>query len=173
MTHATTHDTIQDQLPAELQRAIDHLPESMAPEKDLWPGIASGIKHSSQKAIWPNWAIAASLIAAVLIGWQLNQWLPSDSLARSQLAFIELLHQQHQQTRKQVSLQYQASGIPSAHGHETTEAALEEVRQAQTMLHQALQQQPENTELLKMLRWLQQRELELMRLQHQPRWRRT
>lgn len=161
-----------DRSSRQLDQAIEQLPRAVQPQRDLWPEIEARLADRQAPA-WSRLAVAASLVAALLLGWQLERWLPADSLARSQLAFVDILYRQHLSTRQQVLQQYQQVDARDPQMLLPTKTALEEVRQAQELLHQALQQEPKNAELIKMLQWLQQRELELIRKQHQPRWRRT
>ena len=63
MTNETMTDEIRDET---LRKAVESLPREMAPERDLWPGIATRITpHRYQ--LQP-WSIAAGIASLVAIG---------------------------------------------------------------------------------------------------------
>lgn len=63
MTNETRTDEIQDET---LRKAVGSLPREMAPERDLWPGIA--IRIAPRRHRFQPWSVAAGIACLVAIG---------------------------------------------------------------------------------------------------------
>lgn len=62
-THETRNDEIRDET---LRNAVESLPREMAPERDLWPGIAARIAPRRQR--FQPWSIAAGIACVMAVG---------------------------------------------------------------------------------------------------------
>lgn len=62
-THETATDEIRDET---LRKAVESLPREMAPERDLWPGIAAQIAPRRHR--FQPWSIAAGIASVVAVG---------------------------------------------------------------------------------------------------------
>jgi hypothetical protein len=75
ITPNASNDRSSDELDAnDPLAALRTLPTSVEPERDLWPGIAARIAHPARRApLRPlvRFAMAASLLAALALGWAL------------------------------------------------------------------------------------------------------
>jgi hypothetical protein len=63
MNNETGNDEIRDE---RLRKAVESLPREVAPEHDLWPGIAARIAPGRQR--FRTWSIAAGIACMVAVG---------------------------------------------------------------------------------------------------------
>ncbi|HEV2212525.1 MAG TPA: hypothetical protein VGS99_04185, partial [Gammaproteobacteria bacterium] len=79
------------ELDSKLQRALDRLPRSVEPSRDLWPGIAGSLSNQRvprPQPLW-NYAMAASLligVGAAGLWFSLSQRLAPQTVNVAQLA---------------------------------------------------------------------------------------
>lgn len=154
-----------------LQEKIAQLPHEIAPERDLWTGIERAIESKrletsqqhSQYRIPMAWA--ASVIAAVLL-----TWVSFDPFKMTQ-APMNLVSSMQQNFTQQKQTMLVSFGQPdlSQLAPEMQEQ-LTQLNSAQTTIEKALADDPNNVDLLNLLRWTQQQELDLLKLLYSPQW---
>lgn len=150
----------------DLLTLVNELPKEMEPKRDLWPGIEQAIaekpqiKTPSNDSHWHNWArTAAAFVPAafVLVFWlqQSSVTATNDQVFNSVTASFEL---QKRQLLRQVSNDTAVV--------ENWQLSLADLEQAEQSLITALQSQPEDPALLKMLTQVYQQQLALIRKSH-------
>lgn len=168
---------------AQLEQLIANTPKELAPRHDLWQHIEKRmdkpliLKTEAPKPYlhqWPQWAIAATLVLAIFLGFQyqdksslfnaehlmmLSSSQTNDNVLQDLLAQIAQTHQAQVISLEQApnALVWQTSrfGAPLEQG-------LEELRRAGAQIYQALQANPTDKQLWQLWLWVQQRELELL-----------
>jgi len=155
-----------------LASQIDKLPKEMQPERDLWLGIERAIQKKSQQSTIENnqhnvpmvWA--ASLIAAVLVTWLYLSPTPqlvTPLMAKNEATAMQLVHsmQTNFQQQKHAMLvsygQPDMTNLPIKMQNQLTELA-----QARKAIEKALANDGNNIDLLNLLRFTQQQELNLL-----------
>ncbi|MBE0369684.1 hypothetical protein [Pseudoalteromonas aurantia] len=138
-------------------------PSEIQPEKDLWPGIehAIGKPITDQKPhnIWPKVSGVAACFIVALVTWQAVMVQPKHDAMASMTHFFDqqkqtLLVQYEQQPALVTGWQIQ----------------LQELENAELAIKQALENDPQNAALLKMLAQVYQQQLDLINKVHTPRW---
>lgn len=158
---------------ASLQAAIAQLPKEMPPQRDLWSGIEKAInqnagavkKHSSHKVFMPT-AWAASVVAAVLLTW-LNI-SPESSKQHPSLNLVAAMQHDFEQQKQTLLVNFGTPDIKQLPVAMQTE--LVKLSSAQKTISKALANDPNNSDLLNLLRWTQQQELDLLRQLYSPQW---
>jgi hypothetical protein len=179
------------ELEQNLQNKVTELPDEITPQRDLWAGIERAIqlkpqenrqeklkdtsitKQPEKKAIVPI-AWAASIVAAVLVTWV--SFTPSFSSQPIQLSQqsdspfnLAIAMQENFQQVKQTMLvsfgQPKLSELPKA-----IQAELTKLSSAQQTIEKALLNDPNNNDLLNLLRWTQKQELDLLNQLYSPKW---
>lgn len=153
-----------------LEEQLENLPKEMDPKRDLWLGIEKAIAAQPQresieakKKIVPL-AWAASVCAAVLLSWV--TLTPPNSVNEVNLLSVM---QQDFKDQKQLML--------TAYGKSDTSEVSEEIRKqltelssARDAIYKALENDPNNSELINLLRWTQNQELALIEQIYSPQW---
>ena len=176
---------------SELQSAIESLPRSIRPQRDLWPGINQRLgtadKADSAQHRTPFWrtpAMAAAVLLALTTGIFIGRGMdaePAGLTAQSVQQYalvgsVEAAEKEYQAAfRELVPLDY--SGL-RLEGEEpdALRGSWEDLLQAETSLLAALQQYPSNiylNEKLLDLRSQQLRFVKQLALLEQNNWRRT
>jgi len=176
---------------SELQSAIESLPRSVRPQRDLWPGInrrlgtadkVDGAQHG--RPFWRTPAMAAAVLLALTTGILIGRGMdagPASLTAQSVQQYalvgsVEAAEKEYQAAfRELVPLDY--SGL-RLEGEEpdALRGSWEDLMQAETSLLAALQQYPSNiylNEKLLDLRSQQLRFVKQLALLEQNNWRRT
>ncbi len=158
-----------------LQAAIAKLPQEMTPERDLWPGIEKAISQNKQTASLENnpkakvfmpMAWAASVVAAVLLTWVTLGPTPDNSEQR--LNLVAEMQKDFEQQKKTMLVSF---GTPDVKKLPTAmQAELTKLSSAQQTISKALADDPNNSDLLNLLRWTQQQELDLLKQLYSPQW---
>ncbi len=159
----------------ELQTQIDNLSREIQPERDLWAGIEHAIEHKSQqsatnssvsgKTKYSHYAWAASVVAAVLLTWNLNSPMLEPT---SQLAAVDVIQQQYTEQKNTMLVSFgkpDLSKLP-----EKMQTQFSELQAARTSLLEALKDDPDNANLLNLLQWTQSQELSLLEQLYSPKW---
>jgi len=151
---------------ADLLTLVNELPKELAPQRDLWPGIEQAIaekpqiKQASNDASWHNWArTAAAFVPAafVLVFWL--QQSPMETLPDGQFNSVAASFEvQKRQLLRQVKGEVELV--------DNWQLSLTDLEQAEQALIKALQSQPEDPALLKMLTQIYQQQLELIQKSH-------
>lgn len=156
---------------------VDKLPKEMEPQRDLWQGIEHAIQDKKQQNTFVNKqryfvpaAWAASLIAAVLVGWvtfsptpQITEPLVVSNenvLPSNAEQLIETMQVSFQQQKQALLVSY---GQPDmSHLSANMQAQFEVLAQARKTIEKALLNDENNIDLLNLLRFTQQQELNLL-----------
>lgn len=158
-----------------LKQTLDNLIEKNqdigpAPHNDLWPGIEFRLKEKrevtgSKSAFWYG-ALAASLAIATFIGgWQLsfdNQSQPTSAL----YTLAQQMNKEQQIQVSQLEMGYRQAGYQQTSSQMLSE--LKELEMARQEITQALENNPSDSELLDLLVWVNQQELNLLSQSYQP-----
>ena len=151
---------------SKLQEAIDSMARDVKPERDLWPGIAHVI-NTPQRSDWHrSVALAASVVLIFGMSLYFSTRQTTGVLPNSQLEeYIGVLQYEHQQNKQALLVQYkdQEAFYPDWN------VQMKDLEQAEQVIFQALREDPENLELLKILRQVQAKEIELIDAAFGPR----
>ncbi|WNC69229.1 hypothetical protein RI845_03495 [Thalassotalea nanhaiensis] len=155
----------------ELQTQIDNLAKDITPERDLWAGIEHAIEHNSQqdsvpkKANFAPYAWAASVALAVVLTWNINTNKP---VQVAQVSAIDVIQQQYSQEKNSMLVSF---GEPDLKALPIEiQSQFEELDSARKSLINALADDPDNADLLNLLKWTQQQELNLIEQLYSPQW---
>ncbi|MFK3870930.1 hypothetical protein [Pseudoalteromonas rhizosphaerae] len=146
-----------------LAESINNTESEITPQKDLWPGIEKALTHAPQAqgkaALWPKLAgVAACSVAALLT----VQLLFSGSEPATSVVMSDYFTQQKQT----LLVQYQNQPALT----DNWQQQLTELEDAERAIKQALDNEPENPALLKMLAQVYQQQLDLINKVHAPKW---
>jgi hypothetical protein len=167
-----------------LAEQVTKLPNEMAPERDLWPGIERAISHKSQqviavhkKNIFAPSAWAASIAVVILISWftfsptinekhtpELVNTPEDNSINQGQL--VDFMQKNFQQQKKTLLVSYgqpRVDKLPPAMQKELTQLA-----DARASIRKALLTDENNADLLNLLDFTQQQELKLIQQLYRP-----
>lgn len=161
-----------------LKSKIDSLPKEMQPQRDLWLGIERAIEQKEQapfsekKAMVPM-AWAASIIAAVLLTWYsltpslnpsenevLVKNLESNKEEISGSQLVDMMQENFSQQKKAMLVSFGQPNIKNL--PEKMQSQLVVLAQARTAIEKALLADENNVDLLNLLRFTQQQELDLL-----------
>ena len=160
-----------------LASRVDKLPKEMQPERDLWSGIEHAIQGKSQHEPMVNkrgnivpMAWAASFIAAVLVAWisfaptpQLSTPLTTsnnDILQSTAGQLVSSMQESFQQQKQAMLVSYGQPDMTNLPVKMQTQ--LIELSQARQTIEKALVNDENNVDLLNLLRFTQQQELNLL-----------
>lgn len=142
-----------------LTQEVNDLSPELAPSRDLWSGIEKAINQpDQQRQNKTPWLVAASVVMAVTVGWYSNQQADFE-----QDSLVESIEANFAMQKQAVALQY--TNVKPI----SPEAAAEFAKARETILA-ALAEDPSNPALLEILKYTQQRELELMHQINRPQW---
>lgn len=155
-----------------LQEEIAQLPNEMMPERDLWPGIERAIqannetksKTSSKTVITPV-AWAASIVAAVLLTW-VNVTPQGENINEPSL--LNVMQTDFEQQKQLLLVSFGKPDTTKLSPEMQSELA--KLASARKTIEKALLDDPENGDLLNLLRWTQQQELDFIEQLYRPQW---
>jgi hypothetical protein len=149
-----------------LNHELGQLPRDIEPARDLWPGIDHAI-NNHRLTIPTSVAMAAGIVLAVSLaisgGLYMYRATPVPD-TRNMADFIALLQSDHEKTKQALLVEY-AGQTPLAPDWEEQMHQLEQAEQA---IYQALNEDPENLELLKILRQVQSKQIDLIESVYAP-----
>ena len=151
---------------SKLQDAVDRLPRELPPARDLWPGIAHAINTPERTDWHRSLAIAASIVLVFALSLYFSMQQSTGTLQNSRIEeYIGVLQYEHKQNKQALMVQYkdQHAFYPD------WEVQMKDLEQAEQVIFQALRDDPENLELLKILRQVQAKEIELLDAAFAPR----
>ncbi|MDN3653760.1 hypothetical protein QWY77_13525 [Thalassotalea ponticola] len=165
----------------QLQQQVNAIDKDIRPSRDLWPGIEHAIEHQHrypqraanqsgkgqrQRFVIPV-AWAASLLVCALFVWQFSPQQITDQ-AGQKFAALESIETQYQQQKKAMLVRF---GEPDL-GQLPADMQIQftEIDSAKQAILKALKDDPNNTDLLNLLRWTQQQELSLLEQLYKPKW---
>ncbi len=154
-----------------LEQQVANLPKEITPQRDLWRGIENAIaitpqQHDSKKRPLAPVAWAASVVVAILVSWLSFNLPPSEST--NQMTLASGMQQDFEQQKQSmlVSLgQPKLEKLPAE-----MQAQLADLASARNAISKALENDPNNSELLNLLSWTQKQELELLKQLYSPKW---
>jgi hypothetical protein len=157
-----------------LEEQLTQLPKEITPKRDLWSGIDKAIALSEQQpfvkkekkvSVVPM-AWAASILAAVLLTW--FSFTPQKSIYPTELNLAQVMERDFEQQKK---LMLTSFGEPKlTELSKDMQAQLKELSSARSAIDKALANDPNNSELLNLLRWTQKQELALIKQLYSPQW---
>ena len=175
----------------ELQSAIESLPRSIRPQRDLWPGIdkrldavdKDGKVHYKARS-WRMPAMAAAVLLVLTTGIFIGRGMdvgPSGEAAQSVLQYalvgsVDAAEREYQAAfRELVPLDYSGLRL-EGEGPDALRGSWEDLQQAESSLLAALRQYPSNIYLNEKLLDLRSQQLQFVKqlaLLEQNNWRRT
>ncbi|MEM5552483.1 hypothetical protein WNY63_17290 [Pseudoalteromonas neustonica] len=146
-----------------LVESLNRSQTELPPQKDLWPGIEKALSHrlpqQTKVAVWPKLAgVAACTVGALLTA----QLLFNTPQQKTGVAMSDYFTEQKQ------SLLVQYQNQPALTNN--WQQQLNELEEAESAIKQALENEPENPALLKMLAQIYQQQLDLINKVHAPKW---
>jgi len=154
-----------------LQEQTVQLNKELEPKRDLWLGIEKALATTAQQPVQQKtnvlpMAWAASVVAAVLLSW--FSFSPQNDLNQTP-DNLALMMQQDFEAQKKVVLttfgQPELKKLP-----QDMQDQLKELSSARVAIDKALINDPNNSELLNLLHWTQQQEIELLKQLYSPTW---
>lgn len=142
-----------------LDDLLRQLPRDATPARDLWPGIDHALNQVQPPVAYRPYALAASvlLVLGASLYFGLRQpGLPAGNPAID--AYISELQSAHQLSKEAVLVEFskQQPWYPD------WEDQLHELEQAENVIYDALRNDPDNRELLNILRGVQEKQLKLI-----------
>ncbi|WP_088332303.1 hypothetical protein [Lacimicrobium sp. SS2-24] len=147
-----------------LEQQLRQLPKERQPQRDLWPGI----EHALNAEIAPAngrkvSALVASVLAVGMLGWMSLSYIPASNPSQP---LATVLSEQHQQQKAYLLATYADQPALT----DNWQAQLKELDDAALVIKQALEQDPQNMALLKMLKQVHQQQIDLIERVHTPRY---
>jgi hypothetical protein len=175
------HNQVSDQA---LTVKVESLSKEMQPQRDLWAGIERAIQHKEQEPYRKNSALsgkkafvpmawAASVIAAVLLSWHsftpLTELLTEGALVNNQSSDKKAISGSQLVAMMQVGFTQQKKAMLVSFGQPNIknlpvkmQNQLKILEHARVAIEEALLNDVNNVELLNLLRFTQQQELNLL-----------
>jgi hypothetical protein len=149
-----------------LQDLVNNMPRELTPARDLWPGIT----HAINTPVRADWQRTTALAASIMLIFGLSLYFSTrqsaEVLLNSRLEeYIGVLQYEHQQNKQALLVQYKDQQAVYPEWNEQ----MKELEQAEQIIFEALREDPENLELLKILRHVQQKEIDLLDTAFAPR----
>ena len=159
-----------------LSEQLSELKKEQLPERDLWQGIeialanepapndikdAPPVKTSQQPKLV---AVAAAVAFVGVFSWfGMNQ--PESGMSKEDL--VAVLSSQHEQQKNELLVKFEGQPALTANWQQQ----LTELDEAADAIKAALEQDPNNVALLKMLQNVHQQQIDLIERVHAPKWR--
>lgn len=150
---------------ATLDAAIAGLQRDLQPGRDLWPGIEHAINETRPRRTWAQYtALAASIVLIFAASLHFGQVEPTvlPGIDRSVLAGLQREHDSNKQ-----ALLVQYSDAPALYAD--WQEQMQQLEQAEQVIYNALREEPGNLELLRILRQVQEKQLQLIDRAFSPR----
>lgn len=143
-----------------LQDMVNTLPRELPPKRDLWPGINHAINLPARTPFsFRPYALAASLLLVLGLSVFYGLRQPRPSLPDMALeAYISSLQSDHARSKQAVLIEFQQQRAL----YPQWEEQLHQLEQAEKMVYDALRRDPDNRELLNILRDVQAKQLKLI-----------
>lgn len=148
-----------------LKQEIGKLKRELRPHRDLWPGIDHAIHHSSSFTPGRSFALAASVLLAIalVVSGALYTRAPQQD-SQGVADFIAQLQSEHEKNKQNLLVQYQGQQALAPDWEEQ----MDQLEQAEQAIYRALMDDPENLELLKILRQVQTKQIDLIESVYAP-----
>lgn len=155
----------------ELHRQLQQLDKHKQPQRDLWPGIEVALVEQSERPCaqdeqrWPKpMLLAASVLLVGVLSWFSLQGRSDQHLSGADL--VAQLSQQHQLQKQALLVKFQDQ--PALTKNWSTQLA--ELDDAASAIKAALEHDPDNMALLKMLQSVHQQQIDLIERVHSSKW---
>ncbi len=145
-----------------LNQQLEQSRDELAPQRDLWPGIEKALAQPKKEAARPvaAWSAIAACTVAALVGIRLYTAAPQGQDP------LQAMNRYFEQQKQGLLVQYQSQPALT----DNWQQQLAELEVAEKAIKQALENEPENPALLKMLAQIYQQQLDLINKVHQPAW---
>jgi len=160
----------------ELDKQLRSMPKEMEPERDLWRGIELSLNKEAPPAIdetrgetvsTKQWlAIAASVCLVSVLWFFVPQMVTPDSNKLEGYALVDALSQQQSKQVATLLTSYKNAAELS----DDWKSQLQELDEAADAIKVALQDDPDNGALLRMLHHVYQQQIDLIERVHAPKW---
>jgi hypothetical protein len=171
---AISEKTVSD---GQLAKHIQNLPNEIKPQRDLWQGIELAIQGKPQvrddqnkRRILSSSAWAASVVAAVLVTWlsfSPNKLNNSEPIGDSAM-LVSLMADNFTQQKKAILVSYGQTNTDQLSAE--MQKQLQQLSAARATLKKALKEDGENADLLNLLNFTQQQELNLLQRLYTSQW---
>lgn len=145
-----------------LKQELDSLPREISPSRDLWPGIERAMVSSTankpvSRSMKPWLGVAACVSAGLLSLLMVMKQTPNNAVVIAD--FFE-------NQKQSLLVKYQTQPALT----DNWQAQLVELESAEAAIRKALEGDPQNAALLRMLSQVYQQQLDLINKVHQPAW---
>ena len=152
-----------------LQEKLDALPREIQPQRDLWPGIDLALEnqthHANKPVLWAG--IAASIAVFGLVGLLSLNTVTSPTLKPIELdQMVSGMSAQHEKQKQFLLTSYEQQPALTDNWRDQ----LKELDSAATVIKTALEEDPGDTNLIKLLQQVYQQQIKLIQSVHQSRW---
>jgi hypothetical protein len=152
-----------------LNEELKNLHRDIAPGRDLWSGIDHAInvnsKTSNTIAIPKYLAIAASIMLSVSLAFSGGMYFSRPQPDNQGITnLISLLQSEHDRNKQSLLVEYQDRTALAP----DWESQMQQLEQAEAAIYEALRDDPENIELLKILRQVQTKQIQLIESVYAP-----
>jgi hypothetical protein len=143
-----------------LQELIDTLPREVSPERDLWPGIDHAINLPARPGMsYRPYALAASVLLVLGLSLFYGVRQPIPTVADPAIdEYISSLQNEHERSKQAILVEFQQQQAM----YPQWEDQLHELEEAENVVYDALRRDPDNRELLNILRDVQAKQLKLI-----------
>lgn len=165
------------QFDAQLHAQLDNLNKQIEPQRELWSGIELAITHKSRRTPFltnllerlkhwffaPQMSIAMGVMVIGLLAVMLNEQ-KVEQQHRSEL--VSQITVQHQIQKNTLLASFERQPALTVNWQQQ----VDELDQAAEAIRKALEHEPDNLALLKMLQQVYQQQIELIEVVHAPQW---
>lgn len=152
-----------------LQQKLDKLPREIQPQRDLWPGIDLALENQAQHANNPLlWAgLAASIAVFGLVGLLSLNIVTDPTLKPVELnQLVSSMSEQHEKQKQFLLTSYEQQPALTDNWRDQ----LNELDSAATIIKTALEEDPGDANLIKLLQQVYQQQIKLIQSVHRSRW---
>ena len=152
-----------------LQKKLDELPREIQPRRDLWPGIDLALEDQAHRTGKPGrWtAIAASVAVFGLLGLlMLNDVSDPNTQVDKLSQLVSSVSEQHEKQKQFLLTTYEQQPALTDNWKEQ----LNELDNAASVIKSALEEDPGDANLIRMLQQIYQQQIKLIQSVHQPKW---
>ncbi|MCW8093146.1 hypothetical protein OPS28_15225 [Alteromonas ponticola] len=156
----------------ELQQKLDSLSREKQPQRDLWKGIELSLETNTTERAASGFqtkhlAMAATVVLVATLSWfTLKPMRPETQQNLTGQSLVQALSNQHQQQMNALLVKFE--GQPAM--TQNWKQQLQELDSAASAIKAALEEDPNNTALLKMLQNVYQQQMMLVERVHAPKW---
>ena len=159
--YRTMNDREFDQ---QLNEELRNLRKDIPPSRDLWPGIEHAI-NSNTIAVPKPLAVAASILLVVSIAFSGGLYFSRPQPdGQAMASLVAMLQSEHERNKQALLVEYQDQTALAPDWEEQ----MQQLEQAEEAIYEALREDPENIELLKILRQVQTKQIDLIESVYAP-----